>query len=117
MKFPFSWILAIGFALVCAGCHALPEPGHVPGYVGLGYIGTDRTPLDRLSGWVSGQDCSSARAARGGHWCQPVYENRPEADDLYCYRSIGTADCYSSPSLNPHDQLVGVVPGGLQRTW
>lgn len=105
--------LAVVAVLMSSGCEVLPKPG----YVGLGYIGTDRTPLDRLSGWVSGQDCSSARAARGGHWCQPVYENRPEIPDLYCYRSIGAVDCYHTQSPNPHDHLVGNVPGGLQRTW
>ena len=106
-------ITVILFSVACTGC----SPFYRVGSVVVGIAGEDRTPLDRVVGWVTGQDCSAIRANKGGHWCQPVYENRPYSQQLYCYRTLAREDCFQSPSPYPYDHLVGSISQEQQRTW
>lgn len=78
----------------------------------LSVINTDKTLIDHVSSWTSGQDCSTLRAQQGGYYCMEHYENRELMPTLYCYRSLGSVTCYNQPSPNPGDRLVGIRPGG-----
>lgn len=106
-------IIAVFFVVACMGCTPLYRAGSVV----VGTVGEDRMPFDRLFGLMHGKDCSAIRANKGGHWCQPFYENKPYVQDLYCYRTLARKDCFRRPSPHPYDHLVGFIPEGRQRTW
>ncbi len=75
---------------------------------GLSLVGTQKSLSDHLFTMVSGMDCSSAYTVNNGDYCRP-YEQKPETIPmrLYCYRSLGRADCYTQPLTGKNDQLIG----------
>lgn len=103
-------------ALAVSGCASHIPPG-VAAIDPVTVIATDKTVIDHVAGWTSGEDCSSVRAEQGGHWCVQPYENDPVTQPLYCYRTLGAVSCYAQPSNHPADKLIGVQDGGRQRTW
>lgn len=78
---------------------------------------TDKTMIDHVVSATSGQDCSTLRAQKGGHYCRPIYENQPTVAAVYCYRTLAAVTCYDRPSVNPGDKLVGLQPAGRLSTW
>lgn len=48
---------------------------------------------------VSGRDCSVVRLDRGQTYCAP--RDTAPAPDVFCTRSLGTADCWEDPAKLP----------------
>ncbi|WP_019645286.1 hypothetical protein [Novispirillum itersonii] len=109
-------VLGLLALLVLSGCASHIPPG-VAAIDPVTVIATDKTVIDHVTGWATGEDCSSVRAEQGGHWCVQPYENDPVTQPLYCYRTLGNVSCYAQPSNHPADKLIGVQDGGRQRTW
>lgn len=103
-------------AIMVSGCASHIPPG-AAAVDPVTVIATDKTVIDHVTGWATGEDCSSVRAERGGHWCVQPYENDPVTQPLYCYRTLGSVSCYAQPSNHPADKLIGVQEGGRQKTW
>lgn len=80
-------------------------------------ITTKKTVIDHIAQLLTGQDCSTIRASKGGNYCNPWYVNRPIVPQLYCYRTLAAISCYEQPSRYPGDKLVGIRQGGLQETY
>ncbi len=80
-------------------------------------IATKKTSIDYIAQLITGEDCSTLRASKGGHYCRPWYENKPIVPQLYCYRTLAAVSCYEQPSRYPSDKLVGIRQGGLQETY
>lgn len=108
-------LLLVSVAVFLAACTNVP-PG-ISAIDGASVVGSDKTVLDHVAGWVREQDCSSVRAEKGGHWCQDYYENDPVNQPLYCYRTLGSVSCYAEPSTHAADKLVGSQAVGRQPTW
>lgn len=78
----------------------------------ISIVNTDKTLLDNLAS-LGPQDCSLIlKDERGGEWCVPDDDGLVAplpAQTKYCYRTLARVTCYSEPSPEPHDTLVGVV--------
>ena len=110
-------LFVAGLALALAGCGTenpigppSPTLGAVAAVEVLSLANTHKTIGDNVLSAVSGQDCSSVRAAQGGRYCQ----DRPDADTTpkltqvtYCYRALGGATCYDRPFLEDADGFNG----------
>lgn len=97
-------------ALLLGACAAAGPP--LMGVEAVSIVNTQKTLGDHFLSLTSGQDCSTLRAQKGGHYCVERYENEPVAEPLYCYRTLAAVTCYDRPSTNPRDRLVGIQRGG-----
>lgn len=75
-------------------------------------VATDKTIIDHVTSIGTGQDCSTLRAEKGGHYCKEPYENEPVVGTLYCYRTLADVTCYAQPSPHPTDKLIGYQEAG-----
>ena len=67
-------------------------------------INTDRTPGDHLASYITGLDCDTIRASQDkGPHCRPPHEEIIEPP-VYCYRTLGTIDCFRSPDPYGYNQ-------------
>lgn len=72
-------------------------------------MATKKLPTDLIAQGITGKDCSTLRADKdGGPICRSKnwgkYINKPQ----YCYRSLGSVDCYDQKDPNrSDDELVG----------
>lgn len=68
-------------------------------------IAEDKTPTDLLASAVTGLDCDTIRKSRDkGPLCRPEQEEVIEAP-VYCYRTLGTINCFDRPDPYGYDQL------------
>ncbi len=75
---------------------------------GATIINSDKTIGDHISSWMSGKDCSSIREKMfNTDYCQAYPTRPPKKPPVFCYKSIANVTCYSEPSTNPNDILVG----------
>lgn len=85
------------------------------GYAGaemISIINTDKTLVDNIAS-IGEQDCSLIlKDERGGEWCVPDDEGLQAPlppQTKYCYRTLAEISCYTRPSPEPNDTLVGIV--------
>ncbi|MGE5506468.1 MAG: hypothetical protein ACM31L_18745 [Actinomycetota bacterium] len=76
----------------------------------LSLVNTHKTMGDHLISFVVGKDCSTPRAEREGVYCTDWPSPPPPPQQVYCYRSLGKASCYSQPYNEGNDHLIGFVP-------
>jgi len=78
------------------------------------FAATEKLPLDHVATWVTGEDCSSLEMERTGKYCRTEEEiaadelaKQPEiAMPVFCYRTLGDADCYADPEPGQDERLV-----------
>ncbi len=88
----------LGLALLLAGC------------------GTAAVAIvdEKVSKWTA-SDCSANRFFTGGPYCREAPVEPGPQPALYCYRTLGTVDCYSQPDPWGYDGNERVVrPPELQ---
>ncbi len=76
---------------------------------------TGKMMEDHVASWITGKECSVARAVKGeGKFCMTPVEleraARPDwkAERVYCYRTIAAPTCYNQPSPYATDVLIGI---------
>ncbi|MGB1025987.1 MAG: hypothetical protein ACPGYL_05475, partial [Rhodospirillaceae bacterium] len=70
---------------------------------------TDKTIIDHGASLITGKDCSTVRATDGGYYCEErLPDNTIVETRLYCYRSLGSIECYDSPQ--PYRENARVAP-------
>lgn len=76
---------------------------------GVSVINTQKTIDDHLVSLITGLDCSTVRASKGGHYC---VEETPEGPIVmrttYCYKSIAKVSCYAEPLNSDASMLYGI---------
>ncbi len=108
---------SVAFFALC-GCHALDGAGDavasstVGGLVVLdavSVINTHKTLDDHLVSLITGKDCSSVRASMGDYYCIDQPGNVPTiVRTSYCYKTLGTIDCYTEPVEADAGQFYGI---------
>ncbi|RVU38784.1 hypothetical protein EOI86_05815 [Hwanghaeella grinnelliae] len=102
-------VLAI---LALAGCG-----GAEPGFLALTaatstVINSDKLPTDFIADAVTGLDCNSIRQSMDkGPLCRAP-EQRVIERPVYCYRTLGTINCYDQPDpyRDGAEQVSGTLP-------
>ena len=81
----------------------------------VSYLATGKIMEDNVASFFTGKDCSLGRKLRNeGKYCMTTLEleraNRPEwtVQKVYCYQSLAAPTCYTQPSPNPADTLIGI---------
>lgn len=95
----FRTTAAVVLALLLGGCGI---GGVEPTFLAMAgatatVINTDKLPTDFIAEAVTGLDCNSVRQSRdGGALCRSPHREVIERP-IYCYRSLGTVNCYDEP--------------------
>lgn len=76
----------------------------------LSVVNTKKTLPDHVATWVTGKDCSTIRAQRGGAWCVDWPAPPAPPQQVYCYASLAKPSCYAQPYNEGNDRLIGFVP-------
>lgn len=81
----------------------------IPGLVVAALSGcAERTLDDRVVSWVSGQDCSGARAESGGLYCvNPQPQPPTVAQRRFCYQTLAKINCYTERQAMDSGSFVG----------
>lgn len=81
----------------------------VPGLVMVALSGcAERNLDDRVMSWVSGQDCSGARAESGGLYCVTPQPPPPTvAQRAFCYNTLADINCYKERQAMDSGSFVG----------
>ena len=67
-------------------------------------INEDKTPTDILATAVTGLDCNTIRKTKDkGPLCRPP-EERIIEPPTYCYRTLGTVNCFDRPNPYGYEQ-------------
>ena len=81
----------------------------------VSYLATGKIMEDNVASFFTGKDCSLGRKLSGeGKYCMTTLEleraNRPKwsIQKVYCYQSLASPTCYTQPSPNPSDTLIGI---------
>jgi len=95
-------VLLVPAVLLMAACSPT-QTAVLAGTSLISLLETDKTVPDHIMSQVMNKDCSSERLIKDGKMC--LDENRPttvaQSIPSYCYRTLGTITCYTSP--NPYD--------------
>lgn len=76
---------------------------------GASVINTQKTIDDHFVSLVTGMDCSTIRASKGGHYCEEETDSGPVAiRTSYCYKSIARVSCFDQPLNRDASQLYGI---------
>ncbi len=115
MKHIFSFftmrlLLPIVAAVSLSGCLLGATTGSI---VGASLLGTQaslsftkKLPTDHVGDSVTGLDCDFMRSLKdGGFLCRPKNTQIVEAP-VYCYKTLGSVDCYHSPLSTEASRLV-----------
>ena len=105
----FGAVLTI---LALAGCS-----GAEPGFLALTaatstVVNSDKLPTDFIADAVTGLDCNSIRQSMDkGPLCRAP-EQRVIERPVYCYRTLGTINCYDQPDpyRDGAEQVSGTLP-------
>ena len=62
---------------------------------GLALVTTGKTVTDHVVSYASGKNCSTVRRQNGKNFCEE--DDLSEPEEIYCYNSLGDADCYTTP--------------------
>ena len=81
----------------------------------VSYLATGKLMEDNVASFFTGKNCSLGRKLSGeGKYCMTTLEleraNQPEwtVQKVYCYQSLASPTCYTQPSPNPADTLIGI---------
>ena len=100
-------IPALAAALLTVGC-GNPTSFYVLSAATASFVNSDKLPTDHLAEAITGLDCSTVRMINDqGPLCrreEPIVIEPP----LYCYRTLGSIDCYREPDpFNSGADIVG----------
>ncbi|MGE3968372.1 MAG: hypothetical protein AB7F08_09030 [Dongiaceae bacterium] len=106
-------LLALCGPLVLSGCDGTVFLA-TSAVTAASFATTEKLPTDHIASWVTGEDCSSLEMERTGKFCRTEAEiaadelaNQPEvAMPVFCYRTLGEADCYTDPEPGQDERLV-----------
>jgi hypothetical protein len=101
--------LILGASLTLQGCAELAVAGVTAGTIAV----DQKLPPDYVAGWILNQDCSSFELERTGRYCRTAEEvaaaeaaAHAAPPTYYCYRTLGTVDCLTSPAAGEEARLV-----------
>lgn len=102
-------VLAIVALSACSGA----EPGFIALTAATStIINSDKLPTDFIADAVTGLDCNSIRQSMDkGPLCRAP-EQRVIERPVYCYRTLGTINCYDQPDpyRDGAEQVSGTLP-------
>jgi len=76
---------------------------------------TDKTMVDHIVSYFRGEDCSSVRASQGDYYCRPIQLAYTPPPEPFCYRSLASVSCFSSPNPYGTDTRMGSFLPGITR--
>lgn len=88
----------------------LPDPYTMMHFEALSLMGTHKSIVDHIYGWITDKDCSSPRAERGEAYCREWVGKPPPPPQIYCYSTLARPTCYAQPYNEGNDRLIGFVP-------
>ena len=96
-------ILRVGLSflvsILIGGCSVVADsPLNMKGMMaadGMALVTTGKTVSDHILSFASGKNCSTVRRQIGQNFCEEDDLSGPE--EIYCYNSLGDADCYTTP--------------------
>ena len=69
-------------------------------------INSQKTIGDHIVSGITGKECSSPRQSiHGGDYCQDKPLPPEKQPPVYCYRTLGTPDCYYTPQPEPYRRV------------
>lgn len=97
--------LLIGLTIGLSGCTGGSiTSGHLLAATAAVIINEDKTPADMLASAITGLDCDTIRKSRDkGPLCRPPHQDVIEPP-LYCYRTLGTVNCFERPNPYGYEQ-------------
>ena len=85
------------------------------GIEGATVVGTGKSLTDHYMSFTTGKNCSTLRKNTGRTYCEEDEISAPE--EIYCYKSLGKVNCYSTPRPHGEDQnRVGHIAQGAKET-
>ncbi|MDA8232272.1 MAG: hypothetical protein M0006_13115 [Magnetospirillum sp.] len=114
--FPLAAMVLLG------GCAVFEDPSLqlkppytqiAPTYLALEVVSlttTHKTMFDHVATWVTGRNCSTARAEREGAYCVDWPQASPPPREEYCYASLAHPTCFAQPYDEGNDRLIGFAP-------
>ena len=85
--------------ILIGGCSAVTNsPLNMKGMLaadGMAVVTTGKTISDHFVSYASGKNCSTIRRQIGQNFCEE--DDLSEPEEIYCYNSLGNADCYVTP--------------------
>ena len=86
-------------SVLIGGCSVVAEsPLNMKGMMaadGMALVTTGKTVSDHILSFASGKNCSTVRRQIGQNFCEE--DDLSEPEEIYCYNSLGDADCYTTP--------------------
>ncbi len=77
---------------------------------GVALVTTGKTVSDHIVSFTSGKNCSTVRRQIGQNFCEE--DDLSEPEEIYCYDSLGDADCYTTPlPFGQGNKTIGHVSG------
>ncbi len=119
---PLAASVAVASSLLLSGCAFFgntgihTDPQHLTTVALWGnlevasLVMTKKTLFDHIATWVTGENCSSVRAANNGRYCVAWPRGPAPPPSEYCYASLAEPDCYAEPFNGGNDRLIGFVP-------
>ena len=86
-------------SILIGGCSlATNSPVNTQGMMavdGITIATTGKTISDHFVSYTTGKNCSTVRRQIGQNFCEE--DDLSEPEEIYCYNSLGDADCYTTP--------------------
>ena len=79
------------------GCFSIAAPIAIAGMETASYVNTEKFLTDHIASAVTDEDCSAGNFEKSGGYCADADEVSPVASTHYCYRTLGSISCYTTP--------------------